>query len=204
MHKFLFYFGIAWLAITVFISLGFLSFGMVFRAVPGDAIPNGFRFAFIFPMVIIFLFFFALGIAFTVIGYKKIKKDKETDRRGIVTYGRILDILGTNCYVNGRQELKAQIATYIPVENVVEVMEEILGTEPIHYSTGMYLQLKLYNGDINIISVIEDSSVPINIREMIETKFTSSNANNNTVYIDGVKYVRSDSSNEYHNPQSGW
>jgi len=150
-------FGIIW---TLFVSI---VFGIVLF-IPaskrgGDEISPG--------MILFLMLFEAIGIWMLVGGTKQIITDKKTDKYGSLAYGRIVGIRRTGAYVNGVPELEAVIATYIPEENKVKLFSEIIGIGNLNYRPGMYLLLKHFESDVNIVQTLQEKSIPFDALDSI-------------------------------------
>lgn len=128
-------------------------------------------------MIIFFSIFYIVGICLVVKGAKRVKKDNDTDKKGEICYGRIIDIVPTGVYVNDRQEYKAVVHFYIPSLNKDEILEEVIGFEYYKYNVGDYYKLKYYNKDINFVNKVEISEVPQNV-----LNFSDNISMNNIVY----------------------
>lgn len=111
----------------------------------------------------LFLFFAAfeaIGVYLLTCGIKQIKKDKKTNKFGEITYGKIVSIYGTGSIANGREELQAEIQTYLPYENTTRKINEIIGFSPINYNVGDLVQLKYHEDDVNIVQVVSEDEIP--------------------------------------------
>ena len=113
------------------------------------------------PGIILFLLLFeAIGIWMLIGGIKQVATDKKTDKYGSLAYGRVLGLRRTGSYVNDVPELEAVIATYIPEENKVKIFSEIVGVGNLNYRAGMYLLLKHFENDVNIVQTLQEKSLP--------------------------------------------
>ncbi len=178
-------FGIFWLLITMSVSIPLLFF-----------LPDYTKFPWIIFSIIFFGIFYAIGIIMTVIGLKKVLKNRKTENQGIETFGRIASISRTGMYVNGTPELKASVVTYVPSENIAKTFSEKIGLDPSKYKIGDYLRLKIFKDDINIISKVNDEQVSLREKEIIDKEFPY-NSKAGEVVVDGVKYINADTLPEF-------
>lgn len=169
-------FGSIWLGFSVLISIPFLfamssTEGMIFFIVP------------------FFGLFYAIGIIMIVIGAKKVAKNNKTEKFGELTFGKILRIFQSGNYVNGNPELKADIGAVNPNTKMLESFSEVIGFAPAKYRVGEYVLLKLYNNDVNIVERANESSIPINVKDLLDSAFPTPKEKDVKI-IDGVKYVK--------------
>lgn len=138
-----------------------LIFGIVWLIL---VVPMSISVIIIQPSVIAFFsIFYIVGICFVVRGVKRVTADKKTDKNGEICYGRIKNISSTGTSVNGRQELKATICSYIPSLNEEKILDEVIGFDYNKYAIGDYVKLKYYNNDVNIIEKVSNQEVPQNV-----------------------------------------
>lgn len=183
---FKFKFGLVW---TLFVTLIFI----MCLVVPGeqrggvDMSPG---------LFIFFVIFEVIGLFLLVSGIKQIIKDKKTNKFGDITYGQIISIYGTGSSTNGKEELQAEILTYVSNQNIVKRINEIIGFPPINYNVGDFVQLKFYEGDINIVQVVSENMIPNTILTLLkeETK------KENTIIINGEVFTKEQTkNNDYFN-----
>lgn len=138
-----------------------------------------------------FILFEAIGLFLLISGIKKVKKDKKTNKLGEITYGQIISIYGTGSSVNGKEELQAEIQTYLPNENIIKKINEIIGFPPIYYNVGDFVQLKYYEGDINVVQVVSENAIPNTILVLLkeETK------KENTIIVNGEVFIKEQTEN---------
>ncbi len=94
--------------------------------------------------------FCAVGGKMMLTAVKQIKRDKETEKYGMLRIGKIVDYRDSNISINEVPLLVVGVAVY---ENgVVNLYYSETGqTSEKPYPIGAYLQVKVYNGDINIV-----------------------------------------------------
>ena len=138
-----------------------------------------------------FMFFEAIGLYLLVSGIKQVKKDRKTNELGEITYGQIISIYGTGASSNGKDELQAEIKTYLPNENVIKSINEIIGFPPIDYNVGDFVQLKYYEGDINIVQVVSENTIPNIILTLLKEEFKKEN----TIIVNGEVFVKEQTEN---------
>lgn len=107
------------------------------------------------------LFVIAGALVF-IKGFKQKQKDKKTDINGEICFGRLKETKNNGTYVNGRAYQDAYIYTFIPSLETVKLMKENIGGNYTDYVPGVYLQLKYYEGDINIVGFVKREEVPQN------------------------------------------
>lgn len=137
--------------------------------------------------------FVVIGLVIMIKGLKKVIANAKTSKHGEDGYAILRDILPTGSYVNGVPELKGVFFIYVLSNNHTEMIEEIIGFNPLKYQVNNYVKVKYYNGDINIIEKVSDELVPEHIKKYlgpIETNFNS-NASD-IIQIDGHTYKRID------------
>ena len=171
-------FGLIW---TIFSSFFFgMTFITIAKSADGDSS--------IFVVLLVCILFEGIGIYYLHKGRKAIKKDKETDKYGRFVYGKILKTRRTGSYVNDVPELEAIIAAYIPSEGQTRQFVETLGIGAFAYEADDYVTLKYYNDDVNIVSIINSSQIPLEILEKIDMKLNDI-SKPSTIVIDGIEYV---------------
>ena len=171
---FLFKFGLAWTA---------FSLAIFFICLAGGAWEG-----------ILFIgIFIAIGFWMIANGYKQIKKDRDTDKYGKFTYGRILNISPTGSYVNNNPELKASVL--FVKDGLDYVYNEIIGFDQNKYRSGQYVKIKHYNDDVNILGVVSEQSIPYDTVAQINEFYESHGGVDNT--------MRRNLQNMYRNQNSG-
>ena len=145
--------------------------------------------------------FWIIGIYILKRGIDKINIDKQTDNLGESCYGLITDIYPTGSSSMGVPELKANVTIYIPSSHEVMDVSEVLGMADKvgFYRVGSYVQLRYFEGDINFEFVLDEETLPTDVKEqlsasdsLVNAKNTNNVISNDTIVIDGVEYVRSD------------
>lgn len=94
-------------------------------------------------------------------------------------------VVGTNgnVTVNGR----------LPSTQETKTMSEVIGFDRYKYRNESYVQLKYYNGDINVEGIIDSEALPLDVKnEFIKIQPYNENLKT-TIVIDGIEYVRKDS-----------
>lgn len=149
------------LIMTLLVTPMFI-FGMV---IPGEQ-RNG---ADMTPSLFIFLMIFeVIGLVFLFSGIKQVVIDKKTDKYGNMTYGQIIHIYGTGSEYNGKEELQAEILVYLPTENKTKKINEIIGFPPLEYNVGDFVQLKIYENDVNVVRVVLENEIPNTILTLLK------------------------------------
>lgn len=192
-------FGIIWTTFTCLFIVIFLGGSIQNNTILNHGEP-GFYFepAMIIPagMMLIFL---VIGIAFIIVGLKKIIKDSMTKKHGVPCYGIIQDVDETGTYVNGQPEYKATLDIINPNTNQTEKIEEIVGFNQNKYPIHSYVLCKYYKGDINFERIIQPNELPSNYLDLLKPiDYISSAAYPNIefsedreyVTIDGVRYKK--------------
>lgn len=180
------WFGLLWLIIcTPIFIIGFMvdqSFYILLFAIPFETI----------------------GIVFLVKGLKEYIRNKKTDIKGVECYGIITSHISTNVFINGEEQLKANIKLYIDSSNSVVEVSEVMDKNVNEYQIGTGVKVKYYNNDINFIETnIPFESLPYNaqyyLKEYINTidKPKALNEaiiyeNDNIIEVNGVKYKKMD------------
>ena len=141
------------------------------------------------PLILFLLFFLSIGIFIMFLGRKEIKRDKQTEEFGEITYGRISNFVPTGAYVNGTPELAVEIIAYVPETGTTQTFKETIGFGTPKYSMGGFLRLKYYNGDVNIDASVDEREVPTIALEEIGKVFVVG-AEDGVIEISGEKYVK--------------
>ena len=115
----------------------------------------------LWPGAIFAALFSIIGWVFLGIGMRKFKRNRATEKHGILTYGIILSIRNSGCYVNDQPELKADVL--IEKEGICAVLSETIGLDPYKYREGQFLRCKYFNDDINILGAIDSQNIPRDI-----------------------------------------
>lgn len=190
----------------IFLVFGFtftfssLVFGIVYFSIAGipsiDSIinSNGFFFEMLFPIVILGIFLI-VGITLIVKGFKKLVIDFSTNTKGEECFGKIYNTYNSGVYINESPELKADILVYIPSIGETRVISEVIGFDRLKYPFGSFVKLKYYNGDINLQAVVDEQELPANARAEFEKFNLSFLGLEKTIFVNGVEYVRKDSTN---------
>ncbi|MBR3280349.1 MAG: hypothetical protein IKI57_00685 [Clostridia bacterium] len=152
-----FKFGIIW---TVFITILFIIAFFNILPIPQVSIR----------LALFFIVLEGIGVFCIANGYAAILKNKKTDKYGINTFGRILDIASTGNMIGGEPELKASVVVYMPKLNSIQVFEEVIGSAPAKYDVGMYVNVKQYSDDVNIVSTVNKEAIPPSVIEKINDK----------------------------------
>lgn len=195
-------FGLIWTAFSVFIA--FMMYGNVAGTITvnGEVVSQAEFNSMLWPKLFIGLFII-VGLILCFSGIKEIFTNMQTNKLGVETYGVIIDLRPSGSYVNGKPELKAEVAVYINDYNI-ESYEEIIGFDRLKYKPGDYVKVKHHNKDINIIEKINEDYLPIEIKEVldnevghigrIEDRFYDSefgaNTSEETIIVNGIEYVR--------------
>lgn len=141
--------------------------------------------------------FIAVGLWLFISGVITVFRNHQTNTKGRETYGVILAVMQTGCYVNNRAEYKAEVLTVLE-NNTVETFEEIIGFSFFKYKPGNYVLLKHYKTDINIVKVINPNEIPYSVLSLLESTQnilpvdddTYNETENDTIVLNGVEYVR--------------
>lgn len=185
------FFGIIWTGITAMVTYGFYGNIGGTITVNGEVVSQAEFSAMLGPKLFLGLFW-AIGIFFIVRGFLKVKRNKDTDIKGEICYGRITNVYNSGTYVNGRPLFKADIKIYIPSINETKILSEEVGFDRYVYAENSYIEVKYYNNDINIERFIEVEDIPsIAAEHIVRNDFKEND--NDTIIIDGVEYVKRDS-----------
>ena len=195
-------FGLIWTAFSVFIA--FMMYGNVAGTITvnGEVVSQAKFNSMLWPKLFIGLFII-VGLILCFSGIKEIFTNMQTNKLGVENYGVIIDLRPSGSYVNGKSELKAEVAVYIDDYNI-ESYEEIIGFDRLKYKPGDYVKVKHHNKDINIIEKINEDYLPMEIKEVldnevghigrIEDRFYDSefgaNTSEETIVVNGIEYVR--------------
>lgn len=188
------FFCLLWLMITAFCT-------WVFYGMGGDITVNGTPVSqeefsgMLMPKIVIGIFWL-IGLFLLFKGIKKCIKNASTNVNGELCYGKICSVYESGAYVNERPELKADFLVYIPSTLETKTISEIIGFDYYKYTEGTYVELKYYNGDINIEAVIDSSILPLDAKNALVDSSISSKNPARTIIVDGVEYVRKDSIDE--------
>lgn len=137
-------------------------------------------------LFIFFIIFEAIGLFLLVSGIKQVIKDKKTNKFGDITYGQIISIYGTGSSSNGKEELQAEILTYVSNQNTLKRFNEIIGFPPIIYNVGDFVQLKFYEDDINIIQTVSENMIPNTVLTLLKEE----SKKQNTIIVNGEVYTK--------------
>lgn len=113
--------------------------------------------------------FVALGIVLAKSGYDEVKKDKLTEQHGESYYGMIEIVKETGQLVNGQKEYLAEVLVYLRDE--VCEYKEIIGCDSKAYRKGDYVLCKYFQGDINILNILQDYEIPPEILAELHKAF---------------------------------
>ena len=160
----------------------------------------------LWPGAIFAALFSIIGWVFLGIGIRKIKRNRATEKHGILTYGIILAIRNSGCYVNDLPELKADVL--IEKEGSCVVLSEVIGLDPYKYREGQFLRCKYFNDDINILGAIDSHDIPKDIFYTLGREYEERiGINRKSVYIPqqyqpeppkkDKEWVHGDSDNNY-------
>ena len=156
-----FKFGAAWTVVfTAIFGASYYAFGGQINIKEVRAIALG-----------LFILFESIGIFLMITGAWTVYNDKSTEKRGEISYGRIIKVYPSGAFVNGEAELVADIAAYIPNKKRTKLFSEIIGFDPKKYIPGMYLRLKQHANDVSIVEIVEESEVPNEIVLQIKSNF---------------------------------
>lgn len=148
--------------------------------------------------------FFIFGVKFLLLGFKKIKIDSTTKRKGYETYGLVIAFAETDMLVNENPILKARVVVDTKEYGAL-ILSERVGTDP-QFNVGDYVSIRFFNDDMNIIERISEYSVPDDVKTKLLSKATpdikrQKNMGTKREYkdfivqgdyiiVDGVKYKR--------------
>ena len=120
---------------------------------------------------------------------------------------RAVNILILIFALNDVPELKGEFTVFNPSTYQIDNVSEVLGIGAFKYQVGQVVKVKYYDGDINIIEIVDISEVPGDASKFFTTPVastpsvvgsaTSSSLAGITnpadiIEIDGVKYKRMD------------
>lgn len=198
-------FGGFWTAITAFITFAFyggLSGGTI--SVNGVPVSQAEFNSMLMPKIF-FAIFWIIGLSFLFKGLKKLFANTATTISGKETYGYVVDIMDSNCYVNGRPVYNVKIAIIEQGGQFGEYIESS-GMDYNKYPIGSYVKVKHHKKDINILGEAREYDVPLKLKNYIEEKYSTKIgmgteiAGEDVIYIDGIKYVKASSKEE----ESNW
>lgn len=109
-----------------------------------------------------------VGGPFLYFGLKQFIADRKTKRKGEICFGYIdgLEICGVKNHI-------AKIKVYIPKKQRVLEVEDDVYRKKTEYSEGDFVRVKIYNGDINVISKVEpEELIPEDIRNLLRPKLS--------------------------------
>ena len=72
----------------------------------------------------------------------------------------VIGIYKTGAASNGRKEFEAEILAFLPDEYVVRRFREVIGFEPFDFDVYDFVELKYYEGDVNIVQVVSENVIP--------------------------------------------
>lgn len=154
--------------------------------------------------------FIIVGIYIVNIGIKEIVKDVKTSKNGILTYGLVVNLVPSGASINGREILDAEIII-MDEFGMISKFKESVGLSYNKYRIGSFVEVKYFEGDINIISSLRENEIPWDISERLiaemkkqnEESYITNEQNNDTfssvynntqtketVIINGVEYIR--------------
>lgn len=147
--------------------------------------------------IIVFLAFLVFGIFLLIKGIKKLIQNQKTEKLGEECYAMVDSIYPTGTRVNNAPEYKANFLVYIPSQNKVEKISEVIGFNPLKYPIQSFVKGKFYENDINIKETVEYNNLPLNIRQKFDyyRRDNSIDTDNNIlsediITINGVKYKK--------------
>lgn len=144
--------------IVVPVLFGFIIFGFA------GGITTGILF---WAMLAFLSIFLVIGIAFLVIGLKKLFTDKLTDRKGVDTIGVVADIMPDNISVNDRCYYKVKVRFY-DSQNVLRNLEERIGQDPEKYRIGDLINIRYYRDDVNIMGTVDEKQLSYGERRKLD------------------------------------
>ena len=144
-------------------------------------------------------------------GLKQRIKDKKTEKNGELCFGRIKETKNNGTEVNGIPYQDAYIYAFIPSLGTVKMMKENIGKYSEKYLPGIYVKLKYFENDINILGVVNENEVPQNqlnelknlpdIVSVYDSNFVKSNTPLQPMDMpsNGVSYAWKDDNNNNQN-----
>lgn len=136
---------------------------------------------------LIFLIFPIIGFIFFFIGLMKVIRNIRTAAKGEECYASIVDVFPTNKSINDAPVMRATFKVYVESIHQVVETEEDVGINPFKYSPGIYVVVKYYNNDVNILRIVEEQEVPNYALSYIKIDKPELS---DIIEIDGVKYKR--------------
>lgn len=148
-------FGIIWMAITGISTIVILQSG---------ALTDGL--APFLSMSVFMLIFWGVGIYMLKRGLKKVIANAKTNAHGVETFGVILTIDETGCYVNDRPQLQAEVLV-VTEGKELNRYTEVIGFDWNKYHEGQLLKVKHYQNDINVIGAAVEAEIPYDTLVML-------------------------------------
>lgn len=142
--------------------------------------------------------FFIIGLFLFLKGLKQVISDIITALNGEEIYGYVVDILPTREYVNNNALFKAQIFAIVKHGKCQMFFEPVGFWGEAKKYNNQYVKLKYCKKDVNILDIADESLVPIDLKNQVDSKFKDKQIENivssekDVVIIDGVKYIRDD------------
>ena len=170
-------FGIIWMAITGISTVVILQTG---------ALTDGL--APFLSMSVFMLIFWGVGIYMLKRGLKKVIANAKTNAHGIETFGVILTIDETGCYVNDRPQLQAEVLV-VTEGKELNRYTEVIGFDWNKYHEGQLLKVKHYQNDINVIGAAVEAEIPYDILVMLTNSQPNTAKDGNIPVQDWRDYI---------------
>ena len=107
---------------------------------------------------------FVISVSVFIKGAISIIKDKLTEKNGVYSIGKILQVYPVGISNTNGNLHNAEVAVCLPNREIKTFVEEI-GFPPFAYQADDYVKVKYYNSDINIIGIVDDFDIPDSIKK---------------------------------------
>lgn len=170
------YFGLVWIFMTAIFT--FMMYGNtgVTIIVDGSVVSQAEFNAILWPKLFI-TFFWCIGIFMLFRGIRKLLIDTATNRKGIETYGYVIDFVDSGMIKNGMIMYDARILI-IGENNTFEEYKEYVGDDFYKYPQGSYVRVKHYKKDITILEPVNEDMVPDDFKIYAEENYPNDNYHN--------------------------
>lgn len=142
--------------------------------------------------VLFLVFFIAIGVFLIVKGLTKVVRNYKTSKNGEECFGIIKNVYESGTYINDSAEYKADVIVYIESLGKVEIISEVIGFNLSKFPVGSYVKLKYYNGDINILDVVDYNSISENSKYYLKNEESNIEKVEDIITVNGVKYKKMD------------
>lgn len=117
---------------------------------------------------LVIAFLYSIGIFFFGKGVIASDRDRKTEKKGIETYGKILEIIRVKKSINEYPVVKMRVLVYIPQVGVTSEYEEEMVFDGYRYPVGSLAKLKVLGEDMNLHEAVSPNMVPDYVKEALE------------------------------------